>query len=149
MKRIYITLTALIITTASFAGDNSADKNNGDTLVSDAIEWFYVNRQSEDIQLTWAAGEQLQSSHFEIQRSADRQSWKTIALVLASSNPNLVNKYSYIDTEAGEVEYYRIRQIDMNGQVHYSTIRAVHNPKDLYRITMVRIKEGKQHIIIG
>ena len=135
MKRIYITLAALIMSATSFAGDT-------DSLMQDTIQWFYVNRQSADIQITWAAGEQLKSNHFEIQRSTDQQNWRTIALVLASADPQLAQQYSYIDTGAGEVVYYRIRQVDMNGQVHYSSIRAVRNPKELYRIAMHTIPEN-------
>jgi len=44
-----------------------------------------------------------------------------------SANSATASNYSYTDTEAGKsgVRYYRLRQVDIDGQYSYSPIRAV------------------------
>lgn len=109
---------------------------------------FYVNRQSANIALDWVTSQEENNSHFEIERSTDARSWKTIAVVLGAVNSNLVNKYSYTDKNiSAALVYYRIRQVDMNGQVHYSAVRIVRSNSRDAELTNIYVS-AKQAITI-
>ena len=89
---------------------------------------FYVNRESSNVAVTWVTSQEENNSHFEVERSTDGRNYKAIATVLGAVNSNLINKYSYTDKNmTAAIAYYRIRQVDISGQAHYSAIRTVRN----------------------
>jgi len=87
---------------------------------------FYAKISGQVVQLSWTTTEEVNNSHFEIQRSNDGRNWINIAQIGAVSNPSQVNQYSYTDkhTISGTI-YYRLKQVDKDGQAAYSTIKAV------------------------
>lgn len=92
---------------------------------------FYAIRQSANIQLNWITSQEENNSHFEVERSTDGLNYKTIAVVLGALNSSLQNKYSLTDKNITDaVVYYRLRQVDMNGQAHYSAVRTVRNSQN-------------------
>jgi hypothetical protein len=67
------------------------------------------------------------SRNFEIQRSFDGTNWTVIAIMLGAGNASSVQQYSYTDKNiTAAVAYYRIRQVDINGDYDYSAIKTVH-----------------------
>ena len=89
---------------------------------------FFVNRQGANIELTWATSEEMNNEYYAVERSTDARSWKEMAIVMGAGTTTLVSRYSYTDKNVtNAVVYYRIRQTDMNGHVHYSAIRTVRN----------------------
>lgn len=73
--------------------------------------------------ITWSTGSEINNSHFEIERSADFKSWKTIGKVTGNGNSNMVRDYEFIDKEAIQpVIHYRIKQVDFDGNYEYSNI---------------------------
>jgi cytochrome c oxidase assembly protein Cox11 len=92
---------------------------------------FYTTRESANVKLTWVTSQELNNSHFEVERSTDGRNYKTIAVVMGAVNSNVINKYNYTDKSiTNTAVYYRIRQVDINGQAHYSAIRMVKNTEE-------------------
>lgn len=92
---------------------------------------FFVSRESANVKLTWVTSQELNNSHFEIERSTDGRNYKTIAVVMGAVNSNVINRYNYTDKNiTNAVVYYRIRQVDINGEAHYSAIRSVKNTEE-------------------
>ncbi len=87
---------------------------------------FTVKKISAKNELAWVTAEEINNSHFEVQRSDDGQNWKNIAVVFAAANPGPVNQYVYSDqnTSAAKV-YYRLKQVDKDGRYAYSTIKSI------------------------
>lgn len=89
---------------------------------------FYVNRQGANIQLTWVTSQEENNKYYAVERSSDARSWKQAAIVMGAGTTSLISKYNHTDKNVTDaVVYYRIRQTDMNGDVHYSAIRTIKN----------------------
>jgi hypothetical protein len=81
-----------------------------------------------DVMVRWTTATESNNHHFEVQRSEDGQSWKTIAIVSAAGNSTELNSYSYTDKNMlKSIAYYRIMQVDFDGRFSYTVVRAVKN----------------------
>jgi len=73
--------------------------------------------------LDWQTASETNNSGFEIEHSIDGTSWEKIGFV---EGHNIADKYSHIHQNPQKgVNYYRLRQIDMNGDFEYSKIVSV------------------------
>jgi hypothetical protein len=77
--------------------------------------------------LDWTTAEEINNSHFEIQRATDQSSaFRTIGRVEADTEVKSVHAYTYIDRNAlAGKNYYRLKQVDYDGRYQYSPIRTV------------------------
>jgi hypothetical protein len=77
--------------------------------------------------LQWATATEFNSSGFEVERSADGLSFTKIGYILGSNNVNSIQQYNYTDynTQEGKTYYYRIKQIDTDGNYDYTNIAQV------------------------
>ncbi len=79
-----------------------------------------VNGQS---QLQWQTAGEQNTANFEIQYSTDALNWVTLHTVAAAGNSQLVKNYGYThNSPAGGINYYRLKQNDINGAFTYSNI---------------------------
>lgn len=78
--------------------------------------------------LKWQTADEINNKGFYVERSANGISWVTLGFVAAASpGSGINNQYQYIDTNpAIGLNYYRLRQEDIDGKYEYSTIRSVH-----------------------
>jgi hypothetical protein len=92
---------------------------------------FTAGKSAEDvIALTWTTTDEINNSHFEIQRSTDGTNFKSIAIVLPANDNNNIHEYRYNDRfTAKGVVYYRIRQVDNDGKEKFSTIKVLNTMK--------------------
>ncbi|MFL5742916.1 MAG: T9SS type A sorting domain-containing protein [Flavisolibacter sp.] len=90
---------------------------------------FSGSLQSNDVWLQWTTAWEQNSRNFELERSADGQSFKKIGTVSAAQNSNTNKVYSFHDRDiAQENNYYRLKQVDGGGQFNYSKIILIKNP---------------------
>ncbi len=76
--------------------------------------------------LEWTTAMEINTSHFNIQRSPNGFEFTNIGIVHSTTVSNMTNNYKYIDHEplSGE-NYYRLEIIDKDGYSEYSAIRAI------------------------
>ncbi|MEM6632341.1 MAG: T9SS type A sorting domain-containing protein [Bacteroidota bacterium] len=87
---------------------------------------FDVEAQGTAAVLWWATAIETNNSHFEIERSSDGFSYEVIALVEGMGTAFEAQEYSYTDSMAGPGwHYYRLKQVDLNGEYEYFSIREV------------------------
>lgn len=91
------------------------------------LEDFKVQRTGQGANLLqWNTLYESNTSHFEIQRSADEQNYTTIGTVTASGESNTLRSYTYTDRTAGNgTWYYRLLAKDKDGQQNFSGIVKV------------------------
>ena len=77
--------------------------------------------------LDWSTADELNNSHFEIQRANDAgQAFRTIGRVEADEVTAAVHHYTFTDVNARPGKnYYRLKQIDHDGRYQYSPLRSV------------------------
>jgi surface protein len=108
------------------------------------VVWLrFIGEQTPGrVRLNWSTASEQNSSHFEIERSANGIEFTQIGHVTAAGNSQSVSNYEYVDAQPlNGVSYYRLRQVDQNGvysfsrvlQLKYQTTtaaRIVPNPTD-------------------
>lgn len=84
------------------------------------------NEGYNDIQ--WITATELNNDFFELQKSSDAITWQKIAVVKSKGNSYLKQFYNYNDYEqTNEIEYYRLKQIDLDKTYTYSQIISIEN----------------------
>ncbi len=105
-------------------GDNSGVNPLPVSLVS-----FSAQYQDNQVNLNWATASEQNNDYFDVERSLDAANWTSIGQIQGHGTTNLTNYYSDIDNLAGIVPagtlYYRLKQVDFNGNFTYSMIRSV------------------------
>jgi hypothetical protein len=79
--------------------------------------------------LTWATAKEWENDRFEIERSVnDVKSWETIGQVTGAGYSDKPVEYTYQDLKlplAGGTIFYRLKQINFNGDSAYSDTKAI------------------------
>ncbi len=84
---------------------------------------FEASCDQPDVVLQWSTASEENSSHFAVERSEDGTDFKTIETVLAAGRSSSIIRYSVRDKGPVPVKaYYRLKQVDMNGQYTYSSL---------------------------
>ncbi|ANE52280.1 PQQ-dependent sugar dehydrogenase [Flavisolibacter tropicus] len=114
--------------------------------------------------LQWETANEVNTSHFVIERSIDGSSFNAIGTVAAAGHFAGTLKYSYLDNKAllqsASKLYYRLKQVDENGSFSYSKTIAIDlnsdftvtmhpNPiTDVLKIRLALSKAQKIHISV-
>lgn len=80
------------------------------------------------VQLAWTTAQELRNDHFDVQRRLDGQTFTTVGTVGGAGTSSTAHAYGFRDTRlpaGAAVLYYRLRQVDTNGQATYSPVRSV------------------------
>ncbi len=85
-----------------------------------------VNLKNTNL-LSWQTHSETNHSHYEVERSSNAQNWFSISKVKADLSRSSSKTYEYLDIAPllGR-NYYRIKQVDLDGTISYSEIRSVH-----------------------
>jgi hypothetical protein len=97
-----------------------------------------AKKNGNKTQLDWSTATEQNSSHFNIQRSADGVNFTDVlGKVKAAGNSNTIRTYSFADNKPfSNWNYYRLEQVDINGDVSYSNIVAVRFEDDNRRFSI-------------
>lgn len=78
------------------------------------------------VQCDWKTGSENNNDYFEVERSADGLNWGPVDKISGTGNSSSLSNYSINDsTPYSGVSYYRLKQVDFNGQFSYSQTRSV------------------------
>jgi surface protein len=87
---------------------------------------FEVRNESGQVNLTWATSSEKDNDYFEVQRSDDARVWVPFAKVTGAGTANSLQNYTETDPKPfTPISYYRLKIVDLAGEVEYSTIRSV------------------------
>ncbi|GAA4430600.1 hypothetical protein GCM10023091_00060 [Ravibacter arvi] len=93
------------------------------TLVS-----FSAGQNEKGVTLFWQTTEEINSDHFEIQRSSDARNWTGIGKIQAKGESRGVTTYSFIDSNPAPgfaPTYYRLKITDRDATFIYSRIISI------------------------
>jgi len=126
-----ITNTARI-TANSQAGDQFID--DGTAIISPSggpvdvkLSSFTAKLVSNNGVLNWITEQEVNSSHFEIERSDDAVKFVTRGSVNGAGNSSSKTNYAYTDVlnTSSKIVYYRLKMVDMDGKYSFSKIIAI------------------------
>ena len=92
------------------------------------VTWvsFEAQKKGEASDLRWTTAQEFNNAGFKVERSTDGRLFQTIGSVDASVTSRELNTYTFIDqTPARGMNYYRIKQTDVDGKVNYSPVRSL------------------------
>ncbi len=89
---------------------------------------FEGKRQNSGVLLTWKTVNEVNTSHYEVQRSSNARDYEAIGNIKSFGLTGNGNNYSIIDNKAGSINYYRLKIIDNDGKYNYSKIISVAIP---------------------
>jgi hypothetical protein len=99
---------------------------NGFAPLPVELTFFEANSVKNNSVLTWSTATELNNDHFQVERSADGRSFDAIGKVNGAGTSYETLHYAFTDEKplAGW-NYYRLKQVDFDGQYAYSPVRAV------------------------
>lgn len=95
------------------------------------VEWlsFKAHWSGLHAEINWATAMEVNNDYFIIERSFDGVNFSQLGIVPGSGNSTGITSYSYTDKNAmlnaGQYVYYRIKQVDYNGDFSYSEIERL------------------------
>ncbi len=105
--------------------------NRTSITVPVALTHFSGKAVANTVVLNWTTAQELNNDHFEIERSANGRDFQTLLSHPGSNNTSIPTNYQVIDTRPLRgINFYRLKQVDRDGQATYSDIIAI-NFEDL------------------
>lgn len=87
---------------------------------------FTAIKKVRNVVLNWSTASEQNNDRFEIERTTDGINWITIQTISGNGNSNTVIHYTGIDKNpTNGTNYYRLKQIDFNGEYTFSNVRSV------------------------
>ncbi len=132
---------------------------NGYALPVELIDFSATAVQDENlIRLDWSTASEINNSKFEIERSYDSKNFSKIAEQKGAGNSSGTKSYVLDDKEvvAGQIYYYRLKQVDNNGHFTYSKIVSAilsakndfsvseFMPNPTYNLSVVKVMSPQQ-----
>jgi transcription elongation factor Elf1 len=99
-----------------------------DNIVTTPVTWQFIKAQLQGnaTLVSWATLTEQNTSQYDIEWSADGLSFSKIGDVAAVGNSNSINNYSFNhNNPVSGFNYYKLKQIDQNGNYKYSAIVKV------------------------
>jgi trimeric autotransporter adhesin len=125
--RLTATATVAGATTSEFSGNIAINRNSPlpVTLTS-----FTAQAAGQDARLTWATAQELNNSHFVVERSLDGETFEAVQQVQGQGTKATATTYAFTDVRAAarandKVLYYRLRQVDTDGTSALTGVQTV------------------------
>jgi type IX secretion system substrate protein len=103
--------------------DNVTVNQLGIPLPVDLLHFTAANMNNSYAQLNWTTTNEINSDHFDIEKSGVNSDYKVIGTIKSQSNSNSLQQYSFNDQNPLDgINFYRLKQVDVNGKYTYSNI---------------------------
>ncbi|MTI21462.1 T9SS type A sorting domain-containing protein, partial [Fulvivirga sp. RKSG066] len=113
--------------------------------------------KDEVVSLNWSTASEVNNERFDIQRSVDGVNFETIAAIAGKGDSQKLINYDYTDINPiFGTSYYRLQQVDFDGDINHSPIISVNfeiaeinihpNPVD-EETFRVQLKVGSQGVV--
>ncbi|MBC7448563.1 MAG: T9SS type A sorting domain-containing protein [Hymenobacteraceae bacterium] len=103
--------------------------NGGDAPLPLELVRFDAKRAGHDVRVTWRTASEQNAAEFVVEAGdGPAAGFTEVGRLAAHGTTNVVNDYALTDhtvPATGGLRYYRLRQVDADGRVTYSDVRAV------------------------
>lgn len=119
------------------------------TLPIELLDFSVINEGSVNT-ISWVTSMEVNNNYYELYRSIDAKNWGLIAIVSSSGGKNTPSYYYFQDyMYSSTINYYRLRQVDFDGNYEYFHIIAIDNSikgaKLMYRVNIYGQKLPEEH----
>lgn len=121
-----ITFTTFTPDFTSFSQIIPGTVNSGTSGLPVTLGNFEAIRQDEKtVRVRWETISENNNAGFEVQKSENGIDFEIIGFVDGVGNSTVKRHYQFLDYQASQSAYYRLKQIDQDGQFIYSNVRFV------------------------
>lgn len=87
---------------------------------------FSAAINAQNVALNWTTSTEINNHGFDVQRSIDGDVFKTLTFVTGNGTTSETQYYSYVDDNLQQKQtyYYRLKQMDFDGQFEFSEVIA-------------------------
>jgi hypothetical protein len=123
----------------------------GNTPLPVRLVSFTGQQLDGQVQLKWQSAEEKNTSHFEVERSADGKNFSQVLTKKAQGNSASLVSYTALDNSPlGGTSYYRLKMVDLDGTFEYSKLVAVSAEGSVQARAYPNPSKGNSvHIIAG
>ncbi len=102
--------------------------NNNQTPLPVELVRFEAAPKCEEqtVQFMWTTASEINNDYFVLERSKDASNWEEIERCDGAGNTTATINYTSVDkTPLSGVSFYRLKQVDFNGEFTYSQVESV------------------------
>ena len=110
----------------SLSKDRNPILRRGVALVS-----FSGDCVSGEVLLNWQTASEYNSAYFIVERSVDGEIWNEIAQLSSAGFSNVLIPYSLVDYPHNSLNYYRLTQVDLDGEAGLLEVKHLLTNKPL------------------
>ena len=114
--------------------------------------WLSANAvfENNQVNISWKTTHEQHTSHFEIERSIDGDSYNNIGQI-SSANSAGEHQYAFADkgVQSGYTYYYRIRQVDIDGRFNYSSTLKIDISGERRAALRISNNPGRSDMIVS
>ncbi|MEL7250999.1 MAG: T9SS type A sorting domain-containing protein, partial [Bacteroidota bacterium] len=90
------------------------------------LVYFSATKKEDEVELTWQTASETNNEGFEVEHSTDGRDWDYLGFVDGHGNSTEAHDYSFQhQSPSSGINYYRLRQVDFDGQWEYSKVCSV------------------------
>lgn len=109
-------------------------------VASSSVANFTAVREKKSVVISWMTYSEVNNSYFTIERSANGTDFEAITRVDGITNSNALRKYEFRDKDPlPKQNYYRLRQVDMNGNSKFSNIISTIATSNVKEVKITRV----------
>jgi type IX secretion system substrate protein len=99
---------------------------NSSSILPVELIHFSAEKRADEVLLRWQTATELNNEGFEVEHSTDGSNWEYLGFVNGNGNSTEKHDYNFTHKSPANGEnYYRLLQVDFDGQSDYSDIRSV------------------------
>jgi len=121
----------------------------GGALLPVQLSYFEAKLQNGHVKISWRTEQEFHNNKFVIERSNNGSVFDNIGTVNGRGNSSIPVDYDYLDVNPLKgISYYRLRQIDIDGQSAYSIIKKIDNRIEGLQISRLFPNPAGDHVIL-
>jgi len=102
------------------------------------------------IELDWQTASEVNNDYFDVEKSKNAVNFIPIGRVNGNGNSSVIQQYNFKDLEPNNgVAYYRLKQVDFNGDIDYSSIIVMNSCGGLdFEITNLYYNSQQNEMVV-
>lgn len=125
-------ITVTGISTTHFANNGTSyftiGSSNSATPLPIELLSFTGEKKDGYNELKWSTSTELNNDYFTLEKTIDGSNYSELGIVDGAGNSTEIRNYSMLDVSpSNEINYYRLKQTDFNGEFSYSSIVSINN----------------------
>lgn len=112
---------------------------------------FKGSCKENKIELEWQTASEINNDYFEVEKAKNAVNFIPIGRVYGNGNSSVIQQYNFQDLEPNNgVAYYRLKQVDFNADVDYSSIIAMNSCNGLeFEVTNLYYNSQQHEIVVN